>query len=40
MKQFAITTSAVILGVFVAGLIMNAARDMDVVKNAIRGYDA
>lgn len=30
----------VVLGVFVAGALMNALRDNDFVKNAIRGFDA
>lgn len=29
----------VVIGVFVAGLVMNALRDNDFVKNAIDGFD-
>lgn len=31
---------AVVCGVFIAGLAMNALRDNSFVKNAINGYDA
>lgn len=30
----------VVIGVFVAGLIMNALRDQDLVNQAISGFDA
>ena len=34
------TVGLVALGVFVAGLVMNALRDNSFVKHAINGYDA
>lgn len=30
----------VVLGIFIAGLIMNALRDNSIVQDAISGYDA
>lgn len=32
--------AAVTAGVFLAGFVMNAARDVDIVKDAIKGFDS
>ncbi|WP_290899739.1 hypothetical protein [Hoeflea sp.] len=39
-KGFLTAAAAAAVGVFVAGWIMNAMRDNDVVKSAINGFDA
>ena len=39
VNKVLMATVPVVLGVFVAGLIMNALRDNDFVKNAIDGFD-
>lgn len=39
MKSFAKTTLAVVAGVFIAGLAMNAMREQAVVSQAIKGFD-
>ena len=35
----ATTVALVVAGVFIAGMVMNALRDNDFVKNAINGFD-
>jgi hypothetical protein len=39
INSLAKATVPVVLGVFIAGLLMNALRDNDFVKNAINGFD-
>lgn len=39
-KQFMVSVGATVVGVFVAGFVMNAARDVGPVHSAISGYDA
>lgn len=39
-KTFVTAAAATVVGVFVAGLVMNQFRDNNIVRNAIKGYDA
>lgn len=38
--EMALTVALVAVGVFVAGYVMNALRDNDIVSSAIDGFDA
>jgi len=40
MKTNVKLVGAVVVGVFIAGYLMNALRDNDIVASAINGYDA
>lgn len=39
MKDVATSVAVVVGGVFIAGLLMNALRDNNIVRDAINGFD-